>query len=164
MILDFNLKKDGYNEKLITIRRSVTVVKGGRRFNFSALMVIGNGKGKIGIGFGKAKEVPIAIQKAIENAKRNIHYIELKKGTLFHVIRCYHGASTIIMLPASKGTGIIANTSIRTIFEVIGINNIFVKCIGSTNPINVTIAVLKGLKSMITPSFLKKKRGKMFID
>lgn len=155
-----NVKSDGFQEKLIAVRRSATVVKGGRKFSFSALTVVGDGKGRIGIGTGKAREVPVAIQKAMENARRNLMRVELNGNTLFHPIEAQHGAAKIIMLPASEGTGIIAGSSMRAIFEVLGIQNILAKCIGSSNPINVVRATLKGLMSMSSPEQIAQKRGK----
>lgn len=154
------VKGDGFQEKLVAVRRSATVVKGGRKFSFSALTVVGDGKGRIGIGHGKAREVPIAIQKAMESARRNLKRVELNGSTLFHPIESRHGASKVIMLPASDGTGIIAGTSMRAVFEVLGIHNVLAKCIGSTNPINVVRATLKGLLAMNSPEQIAQKRGK----
>src|SRR5580692_9099483 len=116
-------KGDGFKEKLVTVRRSATVVKGGRKFSFSAYVVVGDEKGRIGAGQGKAKEVPVAIQKAMENARRNLVRIDLNGATLYHPIEARHGASKVIMLPASEGTGIIAGSSMRAIFEVLGVHN-----------------------------------------
>lgn len=155
-----SVKGDGYQEKLVTVRRSAVVVTGGRKFSFSALTVVGDGKGRIGVGLGKAREVPVAIQKSMESARRNLVRIELNGNTLFHPIESRHGASKVIMLPASEGTGIIAGTSMRAVFEVLGVTNVLAKCIGSTNPINVVRATLKGLIDMSSPEQIAQKRGK----
>lgn len=157
---ELSVKGDGFQEKLVAVRRSATVVKGGRKFSFSALTVVGDGKGRIGIGQGKAREVPTAIQKAMESARRNLVRVELNGSTLFHPIECRHGASKVIMLPASEGTGIIAGTSMRAVFEVLGVHNVLSKCLGSTNPVNVVRATLKGLMGMHSPEQIASKRGK----
>ena len=146
-------KSDGFQEKLVTVARNAKVVKGGRIFGFSALTVVGDGR-------GKAKEVPVAIQKAMESARRNLIRIELNGTTLFHPVKSQHGASKVIMLPASEGTGIIAGNAMRAVFEVLGIQNILAKCIGSTNPVNVVYATIKGLRSMVSPEVIAAKRGK----
>jgi small subunit ribosomal protein S5 len=161
---DLNAKGDGFQEKLVAVLRSSTVVTGGRRFSFSALTVVGDGKGRIGIGRGKAREVPVAIQKAMENARRNLLRIELNGNTLFHPIIGRHGASKVIMLPASEGTGIIAGSSMRAVFEVLGIHNVLAKCLGSTNPINVVRATIKGLTQMSSPEQVAQKRGKTIAE
>jgi small subunit ribosomal protein S5 len=153
-------KGDGFQEKLITVRRSATVVTGGRKFSFSALTVVGDGKGRIGVGLGKAREVPVAIQKAMENARRNLIRVELNGSTLFHPIESRHGASKVLMRPAAEGTGIIAGTSMRAVFEVLGVHNVLAKCLGSTNPVNVVRATLNGLKAMTSPEQITQKRGK----
>lgn len=153
-------KTDGYQEKLVSVTRNAKVVKGGRIFGFSALVVVGDGNGRIGIGRGKAREVPAAIQKAMESARRNLVHIELNGNTLFHPVTASHGASKVIMLPASEGTGIIAGGAMRAILELSGVQNILAKCIGSTNPVNVVRATLKGLLSMTSPSSIAAKRGK----
>lgn len=153
-------KGDGFQEKLIAVRRSATVVKGGRKFSFSAWTVVGDGKGRFGIGRSKAREVPVAIQKAMENARRNLIRIDLNGTTLYHPIEARHGASKVLMFPAKPGTGIIAGGSMRAIFEVLGLHNILAKSIGSTNPVNVVRAVLKGLQQMSSPEQIAAKRGK----
>ncbi|HSX20063.1 MAG TPA: 30S ribosomal protein S5 [Gammaproteobacteria bacterium] len=153
-------KTDGYTEKLISVTRNAKVVKGGRIFGFSALVVVGDNNGKIGIGRGKAREVPAAIQKAMESARRNLVHIELNGNTLFHPVIASHGASKIVMMPASDGTGIIAGGAMRAICELAGIQNVLAKCIGSTNPVNVVRATLKGLLSMTSPEVIAAKRGK----
>lgn len=151
---------DGIQEKLVAVRRTAKVVKGGRVFGFSALVVAGNGEGKVGYGLGKAKEVPVAIQKATENARRNMVQVHLKGNTLYHMIKARHAASKVLMLPASEGTGVIAGSAMRAVFEVMGIENILSKCIGSSNPINVVRATIKGLQEMETPESMAAKRGK----
>jgi small subunit ribosomal protein S5 len=153
------LKNDGNQEKLVSISRNAKVVKGGRIFSFSALVVVGDGKGRIGVGRGKAREVPVAIQKAMENARRNFVQIELFNNTVYHTVKARHGATRVIILPASEGTGIIAGGAMRAVFDVLGIQNVLAKCIGSSNPINVVLATLKGLKSMVSPEFIAAKRG-----
>lgn len=153
-------KTDGYQEKLVSVTRNAKVVKGGRIFGFAALVVVGDGNGRIGIGRGKAREVPAAIQKAMENARRNLVQIELNGTTLFHPVTSSHGASKVVMLPASEGTGVIAGGAMRAIMEIAGIQNVLAKCIGSTNPVNVVRATLKGLLSMTSPEAIARKRGK----
>jgi small subunit ribosomal protein S5 len=161
---DLNAKGDGFSEKLIEVGRSSSTTKGGRTFNFSALTVVGDGKGRIGVGRSKAREVPVAIQKSMENARRNLIRIELNGSTLFHPIESRHGAAKVIMLPASQGTGIIASSSMRAIFEVLGVHNVLAKCIGSSNPVNVVRATLKGLQKMSSPEQVAAKRGKNVSD
>lgn len=152
---------DGYQEKLVAVARNAKVVKGGRIFGFAALVVVGDGKGKIGVGRGKAREVPVAIQKAMESARRNLVNIELNGNTLFHPIKARHGASKVVMLPASEGTGVIAGGAMRAVFEVLGVQNVLAKCIGSTNPVNIVQATLKGLRAMTSPEAIAAKRGKL---
>lgn len=151
---------DGIIEKLVAVNRTAKVVKGGRIFSFSGLVVVGDGEGKIGFGRGKAHEVPIAIQKATEDARRNMVQVYLNGTTLYHKVVGRHGASKVLMLPASEGTGIIAGNAMRAVFEVIGVENILAKCIGSTNPVNVVQATIKGLLGMSTPESVAAKRGK----
>lgn len=158
---DQNTTSDGLLEKLVSVRRNAKVVKGGRIFSFSALVVVGNGNGKVGIGTGKAREVSIAIQKALEAARKNMREFELnEKGTLHHKIIATHGASKVVMLPASEGTGIIAGGAMRAVFEVLGIKNVLAKCFGSTNPLNVVHATIKGMKHINSPAAIAEKRGK----
>lgn len=157
---DENTKGDGLNEKLITVNRTSKVVKGGRIFGFTAVVVVGDGNGRVGYGSGKSREVPLAIQKAMEQARKNMVYISLNENTLFHEIVGRHGASKVFMKPASEGTGIIAGGAMRAVFEVIGIHNVLAKCIGSSNPNNVVRATINGLKQMATPEFIADKRGK----
>jgi len=157
---DKELISDGYNEKLVSVLRTSKVVQGGRIFGFSALVVVGDGNGKVGFGRGKAREVSIAIKKATENARRNMYLIKLRGNTLHHPIKSSHGACKIIMLPASEGTGIIAGNAMRAVFEVMGVENVLAKTIGSSNPVNVVRATIKGLINMATPESVAAKRGK----
>ena len=157
---DTETKTDGMQEKLVAVNRTAKVVKGGRIFSFAAIVVVGDGKGKVGFGSGKAREVPNAIQKAMESARRNMHRIELKNGTLLHQVNSRHGASRVMMRPASEGTGVIAGSAMRAVFEVLGVKNVLAKCIGSSNPINVVRATVKGLRSMASPEAIAEKRGK----
>jgi small subunit ribosomal protein S5 len=152
---------EGLVEKLVNVNRVAKVVKGGRIFSFTALTVVGDGKGKVGFGRGKAREVPAAIQKAMEQARRNMVQVELKDGhTLQHAINAQHGASKVFMQPASEGTGIIAGGAMRAVFEVLGVQNVLAKSNGSTNPINIVRATIKGLANMATPESMAAKRGK----
>lgn len=149
-----------YEERLIEVRRTSKTVKGGRVFSFAALAVVGNKQGRIGFGQGKAKEVPEAIRKAMEDAKRNLITIPMKGDTLHHGITSEHGASKVLMKPASDGTGVIAGGAMRPIFEVAGINNVLAKCYGSTNPVNVVRATMNGLRNAQSPASIADKRGK----
>ena len=151
---------DGLKEKMIAVNRVTKVVKGGRTLSFAALTVVGDGDGRIGMGKGKAKEVPVAVQKAMDEARRKLVKVNLKNGTLQHSVVGRHGASVVLMLPASDGTGIIAGGPMRAIFEVMGVTNVLAKCLGSTNPYNVVRATLNGLASMNTPAEIAAKRGK----
>ncbi len=151
---------DGLQEKLVTVRRVAKVVKGGRIFGFSALTVVGDGKGRVGYGTGKAREVPAAIQKAMEAARKNMVRVNLNEGTLQHSLTGIHGAAKVYMQPASDGTGIIAGGAMRAVFEVVGVHNVLAKCIGSSNPINVVQATIKGLDNMSDPESVAAKRGK----
>jgi len=151
-------KSDGLEEKLIRICRTAKVVKGGI-FGFTAVVSVGDKSGKVGIGFGKAREVPIAIQKAMEHARKNMIMIDLYKDTVYHPITMKYGSTKVIILPASQGTGIIAGNAMRAIFEVSGIKNIVAKCIGSTNPINVVRATIKGLIHIMSPDIISAKRS-----
>ncbi len=152
---------DGYTEKLIGVRRVSKVVKGGRQFGFSALTVVGDGKGRVGFGTGKAREVPIAIQKAMESARKNMSTVNLTEhGTLQYPITARHGAAKVYMQPASDGTGIIAGGAMRAVFEVVGVSNVLAKCIGSNNPLNVVRATVRGLAEMSSPEEIAAKRGK----
>ncbi|HSR62031.1 MAG TPA: 30S ribosomal protein S5 [Gammaproteobacteria bacterium] len=147
-------------EKLVAVNRVAKVVKGGRQFGFAALTVVGDGNGKVGFGRGKAREVPVAIQKAMEDARRNMISVPLNEGTLHYAVRAEHGAANIYMQPASEGTGIIAGGPMRAVFEVVGVHNVLAKSNGSTNPINVVRATIKGLQSISSPERIAAKRGK----
>ncbi len=151
---------DDLIEKLIGVNRVAKVVKGGRVFGFAALVVVGDGNGKVGFGTGKAKEVPVAIQKAMDMARRNLKPVKLKKGTLQYPLVGRHGAAKVFMKPASEGTGIIAGGAMRAIFEVVGVNDVLAKCIGTNNPINVVRATMNGLTDMDDPEYVAAKRGK----
>jgi small subunit ribosomal protein S5 len=155
---------DGLLEKLVAVNRVAKVVKGGRQFGFAALTVVGDGNGKVGLGRGKAREVPVAIQKAMDDARRNLRSISLKGGTLQYPITSEHGAAKVFMQPASQGTGIIAGGAMRAVFEVLGVHDVLAKCIGSTNPINVVRATIKGLTVMADPEDIAAKRGKSLSD
>ena len=151
---------DGLKEKMVAINRVTKVVKGGRILGFAVLAVVGNGDGSVGMGKGKSREVPVAVQKAMDEARRNMVKESLKNGTLQHTVIGTHGAAKVYMQPASEGTGIIAGGPMRAIFEVMGVHDILAKCIGSTNPYNVVRATLQGLQAMNTPAEVAAKRGK----
>ena len=153
-------RSDGLREKMVAVNRVTKVVKGGRVLGFAALTVVGDGDGGIGMGKGKAREVPVAVQKAMEEARRRLFKVKLKHGTLQHSVVGRHGAAKVLMQPASEGTGIIAGGPMRAVFEVMGVTNILAKCFGSTNPYNVVRATLNGLQSMNTPFEIAAKRGK----
>jgi small subunit ribosomal protein S5 len=151
---------DGLREKMVAINRVTKVVKGGRVMGFAALVVVGDGDGRVGMGKGKAREVPVSVQKAMDEARNKLVKINLKNGTLHHAVTGRHGSSRVYMQPASDGTGIIAGGPMRAIFEVMGVTNVLAKIIGSTNPYNVVRATLNGLQAMNTPSVIAAKRGK----
>lgn len=152
--------EEGIQEKLVQVNRVAKVVKGGRIFGFTALTVVGDGNGRVGYGRGKAREVPLAIQKAMEAARRNMIDVDLDGTTIQYAITARHGASKIFMQPASEGTGIIAGKTMRAVLEVAGVHNVLAKCYGSTNPVNVIRATFKGLQEMRTPTSVADKRGK----
>ena len=153
-------KKSDYIEKLVAVNRTAKVVKGGRQFSFTALTVVGDGNGRIGYGYGKAKEVPIAIQKAMEKAKKSMVTVSLKNGTLHHEVTHRHGAAKIFMKPAGEGTGVIAGGAMRAVFEAAGVRNVLAKSYGSRNPINIVRATIKGLSEVHSPQSIAAKRGK----
>lgn len=153
-------KNDDMIEKLINIRRVAKVVKGGRQFGFSALTVVGDGKGKVGFGRGKAREVPLAVQKAMENARKNMVAVNLQGPTLQYSMIANYGAAKVFMKPASEGTGIIAGGAMRAIFEAVGVQDVLAKCIGTNNPVNVVRATFSGLANMASPEEIAAKRGK----
>ncbi|MGQ9685866.1 MAG: 30S ribosomal protein S5 [Thiobacillaceae bacterium] len=153
-------KGDGLREKMISVNRVTKVVKGGRILGFAALTVVGDGDGGIGMGKGKSREVPVAVQKAMEEARRKMVKISLKNGSFHHAVIGRHGGSKVLIQPASAGTGIIAGGAMRAVFEVMGVTDVLAKCLGSTNPYNVVRATLDGLQQMMTPSEVAAKRGK----
>lgn len=151
---------DGLLERLVSVNRVSKVVKGGRQFSFTALTVVGDGNGKIGFGYGKAKEVPIAIQKAMDKARKNIIQVDLKEGTLWHPIKAKHSGSKVYMQPASDGTGVIAGGAMRAVFDVVGVQNVLAKSQGSNNPQNLVRATINGLKNITSPETVAARRGK----
>lgn len=153
-------KNDDLLEKLVAVNRVAKVVKGGRIFSFTALTVVGDGKGRVGYGYGKAREVPLAIQKAMDRARKNMRSVYLKGTTLQYASTAQHGAAKIYMQPASEGTGIIAGGAMRAIFEVVGVRDVLAKTIGPSNPINVVRATFKALVTMSSPEYIAAKRGK----
>ncbi|MET0088602.1 MAG: 30S ribosomal protein S5 [Candidatus Thiodiazotropha sp.] len=163
---NFNAKPEGDEllEKLVNVNRVAKVVKGGRQFGFSALTVVGDGKGRIGFGTGKAREVPVAIQKAMETARKNMVTVKLDGTTVQYPLVGRHGAAKVFMQPASDGTGIIAGGAMRAVFEVLGVQNVLAKCIGTNNPINVVRATINGLNEMADAEAVALKRGKSVED
>jgi small subunit ribosomal protein S5 len=157
---DQTTKSDGMQEKLVAVSRNAKVVKGGRIFSFAAITVVGDGNGRIGIGRGKAREVPVAIQKALESARKNMRQVALKGGTLHCQTKGKHGATRVFMKPASEGTGIIAGGAMRAVFEVLGVQDVLAKIVGSTNPINVVRATINALQDTSTIEYVAAKRGK----
>jgi small subunit ribosomal protein S5 len=153
-------RDDGMREKMIAVNRVTKVVKGGRILGFAALTVVGDGDGKVGMGKGKSKEVPVAVQKAMEEARRNLKSVSLKNGTLHHVVTGHHGAASVMISPAPKGTGIIAGGPMRAVFEVVGITDVVAKSHGSTNPYNMVRATLDAFAKSTKPSQVAAKRGK----
>jgi small subunit ribosomal protein S5 len=153
-------RDDGLKEKMISVNRVTKVVKGGRILGFAALTVVGDGDGRIGMGKGKAREVPVAVQKAMEQARRNMIKVALKNGTIHHNLRGEHGSAKVLMAPAKAGDGIIAGGPMRAVFEVMGITDIVAKSLGSTNPYNMVRATLDALKHSSTPAEIAAKRGK----
>jgi small subunit ribosomal protein S5 len=151
---------EGLSEKLVDVRRVTKVVKGGRQFGFTALTVVGDGNGRVGYGLSKAREVPVAIQKSMEQARKNMRQVSLRGDTLHYPITATCGAAKVYMQPASEGTGIIAGGAMRAVFEVVGIHNVLAKCIGTNNPINVVAATIQGLTQMKDPKLIAAKRGK----
>jgi small subunit ribosomal protein S5 len=146
-------------QKLINVRRVAKVVKGGRQFGFAALTVVGDGDGRVGFGQGKAREVPVAIQKAMDAARRDMVRVPLNGGTLYYPITARHGAAKVYMQPASEGTGIIAGGAMRAVFEALGVRDVMAKCIGSSNPVNVVMATIAGLVGMESPDAIAMRRG-----
>ncbi|WP_086481854.1 30S ribosomal protein S5 [Oceanospirillum sanctuarii] len=157
-----NIEQKGgeLQERLVQVNRVAKVVKGGRIFGFTALTVVGDGNGRVGFGRGKAREVPVAIQKAMEQARRNMVQVQLDGNTLQYPVKARHGASKVYMQPASEGTGVIAGGAMRAVLELAGVQNVLAKCYGSTNPVNVVRATVKGLANMNAPEDVAAKRGK----
>ena len=151
---------DGLREKMVAVNRVTKVVKGGRVLGFAALTVVGDGDGGVGMGKGKSREVPVAVQKAMEEARRKLFKVKLKNGTLHHTVIGRHGAAVVLMQPASEGTGIIAGGPMRAVFEVMGVTDIVAKSLGSSNPYNMVRATLDALKHSSTPAEIAAKRGK----
>ena len=154
------VREEGLVEKLVQVNRVAKVVKGGRIFGFAALTVVGDGNGRVGFGRGKAREVPLAIQKAMEAARRNMVDVDLNGSTIWYAVSQRHGASKIYMQPASEGTGVIAGGTMRALLEAAGVHNVLAKCYGSTNPVNVIRATFKALTEMRSPASVAEKRGK----
>jgi small subunit ribosomal protein S5 len=153
-------RDDGLREKMVAINRVTKVVKGGRILGFAALTVVGDGDGAVGMGKGKSREVPVAVQKAMEEARRHMAKISLRDGTLHHTVTGRHGATKVLLSPAAAGTGVIAGGPMRAVFEVMGVTDVVAKTIGSTNPYNVVRATLNGLLAISTPAEIAAKRGK----
>jgi small subunit ribosomal protein S5 len=155
-----NQSADEFTEKLVAVNRTAKVVKGGRQFGFTALTVVGDGAGRVGFGFGKAREVPVAISKAMAQARKNLVNVNLRKGTLHYAVRGTHGATRVLMQPASDGTGVIAGGGMRAVLECAGVRNVLAKSYGSRNPINVVRATITALSVMRSPDDIAAKRGK----
>jgi small subunit ribosomal protein S5 len=153
-------RDDGLREKMIAVNRVSKVVKGGRTMSFAALTVVGDGDGRVGMGKGKAREVPVAVQKAMEQARRELFKVPLKNGTFYHTVVGKHGASKVLIAPAAEGTGVIAGGPMRAIFDVLGVRNVVAKSLGSSNPYNLVRATLNGLRAAVTPAEIAAKRGK----
>jgi small subunit ribosomal protein S5 len=162
--VDRNQGSDDFLEKLVTVNRVAKVVKGGRQFGFTALTVVGDGKGQVGFGYGKAREVPIAIQKAMQSARNNMQAVFLNEDTLHYAMVGRHGATKVYMQPASEGTGIIAGGAMRAVFECAGVRNVLAKSYGSRNPINVVRATISALYGVTSPERIAAKRGKSIAE
>jgi small subunit ribosomal protein S5 len=155
---------DDFIEKLVTVNRVAKVVKGGRQFGFTALTVVGDGKGRVGFGYGKAREVPLAIQKAMQSARNRLERVSLNEDTLHYEMIGKHGATKVYMQPASEGTGVIAGGAMRAVFEAAGVRNVLAKSYGSRNPINLVRATINALRSAQSPARIAAKRGKSVSD
>jgi small subunit ribosomal protein S5 len=154
------IQEEGLVEKLVQVNRVAKVVKGGRIFGFTALTVVGYGDGRVGFGRGKAREVPLAIQKAMQSARQNIVDVDLNGSTIWYATTGRHGASKVYMQPASEGTGVIAGGTMRAVLEAAGVHNVLCKSYGSTNPVNVVRATFDALKNIRSPDTVAAKRGK----
>ena len=157
-------RDEGLIEKLVQVNRVAKVVKGGRIFGFTALTVVGDGNGRVGFGRGKAREVPLAIQKAMQSASQNMITVDLNGSTIWYPMTARHGSSTVYMQPASEGTGVIAGGTMRALLEAAGVHNVLAKCYGSTNPVNVVTATFKALQNMQSPEMIADKRGKSLVE
>ena len=158
--VDKNPSSDDFLEKLVAVNRTAKVVKGGRQFGFTALTVVGDGAGRVGFGFGKAREVPVAISKAMTAARKNMVNVSLRNDTLHYAVKGAHGATRVLMQPASDGTGVIAGGGMRAVLECAGVRNVLAKSYGSRNPINVVRATMDALTRIPPPEQIAAKRGK----
>jgi small subunit ribosomal protein S5 len=158
--VDKNSAGDDLVEKLVAVNRVAKVVKGGRQFGFTALTVVGDGSGRVGFGYGKAREVPLAIQKAMQAARKNLQRVSLKGDTIQYAMNGFHGATKVYMQPASEGTGVIAGGAMRAVLETVGVRDVLAKSVGSNNPINLVRATIKALADMNSPEAIAAKRGK----
>jgi small subunit ribosomal protein S5 len=152
--------QDELIEKLVAVNRTAKVVKGGRQFGFTALTVVGDGSGRVGFGFGKAREVPVAISKAMAQARKNLINVALRNDSLHYAVKGAHGATRVYMQPASEGTGVIAGGGMRAVLECVGVRNVLAKSYGSRNPINVVRATMNALAQIRSPEEIAAKRGK----
>ena len=159
-----NVISDGMIEKLVSVGRVSKTVKGGRIFSFTALTVVGDGNGRVGFGYGKAREVPVAVQKSMEKARRNMFDVAINGGTLQYDVKGRHGAAHVFMKPASEGTGLIAGGAMRAVFEAVGVRNVLAKCNGTRNQMNMIRATINGLRDMSAPERVAAKRGKRVED
>ena len=162
--IEKNQSADDLMEKLVAVNRTAKVVKGGRQFGFTALTVVGDGAGRVGFGFGKAREVPVAISKAMAQARKSLVNVSLANDTLHYAVKGQHGATRIFMQPASSGTGVIAGGGMRAVLECAGVRNVLAKSYGSRNPINVVRATVKALDNVRSPDDIAAKRGKTLED
>ena len=162
--IEKNQSADDLLEKLVAVNRTAKVVKGGRQFGFTALTVVGDGAGRVGFGFGKAREVPVAISKAMAQARKNLVNVSLSNDTLHYAVKGEHGATRVFMQPASSGTGVIAGGGMRAVLECAGVRNVLAKSYGSRNPINVVRATVKALAAVRSPDDIAAKRGKRLED